>query len=395
MKVLSIEPKGFYYNYKQQNLQNNIKIKNNAEFSQSAIEKFRYPCNYNVSFTGFADDAHKLRSVPDIEYEDYCAMSETKKNFYRKKIQIFDQMVDKSQLVDQDYPKIPLYREKDMDDFIKISSIYNQYKDHQIICLGRSPKWFLNASCWMKDGIPGYKFVAFSGSWFYYNPLSGGYSGMHKNKTYVPSPEQIKAYRKYLSDCGVDPKSLVENYEKTGKPTILTDYISSGKGVTSFLDLLSEWSEELGLTERLSKSIKLVCIGSMEYLEDVFYDSEEEIDTPFVSHPPKLDPYYRNMPTTFYSMPRGVFYQMLYNQNANECRSTYYPYEMWTVYRPDRFKTGLIKDMKKVEDLIKQSSEKIVSSFAPGMRNYRNLLNFRILDGLNARGLLKEATRLK
>ena len=44
----------------------------------------------------------------------------------------------------------------------KYPQMYNKYKGQPIICLGRSPKWFLNTSLWMKDGIDGYDFVAFS-----------------------------------------------------------------------------------------------------------------------------------------------------------------------------------------------------------------------------------------
>lgn len=87
-----------------------------------------------------------------------------------------------------------------------------------------------------------------------------------------------------------------------------------------------------------------------------------------------------------------MFKEMLINQNTNECRSTYYPHETWTVYKPDKFKTGLIKDMKKVKEMVKElksSGEKSMSSFTPAMYDYRNLLNFRILDALNERGLLK------
>ena len=85
-----------------------------------------------------------------------------------------------------------------------------------------------------------------------------------------------------------------------------------------------------------------------------------------------------------------VFKEMLLNQNTNECRSTFYPHETWTLYKPNQFKTGLIKDLKKVEDLIKRShTEKCTTSFKPAMADYRNLLNFRILDGLAERDMLK------
>jgi hypothetical protein len=89
-----------------------------------------------------------------------------------------------------------------------------------------------------------------------------------------------------------------------------------------------------------------------------------------------------------------MFIEMLINQNTNECRSTYYPHECWTVYNPDRFKTGLITDTRKVKKMIKQlgsDHRRSMSSFSPIMKDIRNLMNFRILDALNSRGLLKAA----
>lgn len=91
-------------------------------------------------------------------------------------------------------------------------------------------------------------------------------------------------------------------------------------------------------------------------------------------------------------MPADIQVDMLINQNTNECRSTYYPHTAWTLYNPDTFKTGMVRDMKKIEAVAKElkdvTTPKAVSSFSPAMRDYRNLLNFRILDGLAKRGLL-------
>ena len=91
-------------------------------------------------------------------------------------------------------------------------------------------------------------------------------------------------------------------------------------------------------------------------------------------------------------MDLNMFQEMLINQNTNECRSTYYPHEAWTIYRPDRFKTDMIKKMerKSVKSIINKLKQRGgVSHFTPAMFDFRNLLNFRILDNLNIRGLLK------
>ena len=105
-----------------------------------------------------------------------------------------------------------------------------------------------------------------------------------------------------------------------------------------------------------------------------------------------------NITQEFYDMEYNMFKEMLINQNTNECRSTYYPHETWTIYKPDRFKTGLITDMKKVKQMLKElksTNQRTMSSFTPAMFDYRNLLNFRILDALNERGLLKAIHRSK
>ena len=44
---------------------------------------------------------------------------------------------------------------------------------------------------------------------------------------------------------------------------------------------------------------------------------------------------------------------------------------------------------KKMDEL-KGKSPKSVSNFTPAMRDYRNLLNFRILDYLSSHNLLRE-----
>ena len=79
------------------------------------------------------------------------------------------------------------------------------------------------------------------------------------------------------------------------------------------------------------------------------------------------------------------------NQNTNECRSSYYPHQAWTVYQSDRFKTGLIKDFNKVDKLAEQHQmpHKTFNNFRAEMGDFRNYLRFRILNGLQKRHLLK------
>ncbi len=361
-----------------QNYETQIPNNNNKNIPSN----FRY--NATIHFGEFFDPN---RTVPHIDYEEYMAMQPHTKARFRKRYMTFDKRVNKDELVDLKMAYLPLKTERLMDEFIKTSKIYTKYKDQPIICLGRSPKWFLNAALWMKDGIDDYKFVAFSKFWHRPDPKEG----MIRMNSVAPTEKEEAAYRKYLKRIKADPQTIVDNMEKTGKKTVITDYICSGKGACSFLDIMSRYADDLGILDKFAKSIQIVGIGSMEYMEDL-NPYAEYISVPSVPMPEKLKPYKNEIKQEFYNMDYAMFKEMLINQNTNECRSTYYPHETWTIYKPDRFKTGLIHDIKKVKALVKElksSGAKSMSSFTPAMYDYRNLLNFRILDGLYQRGLLK------
>ena len=370
---------------KKQNVQQNQypQVRNFAKVPSN----FNY--NANIHFGEFIDPN---RTVTNIGYEEYMAMTPTTKRRNRKIYQTFDKQVDKQELVDKKMDYLPLKSEATMDEFIKTSKIYTKYKDQPIICLGRSPKWFLNAALWMKDGIDDYKFVAFSKNW--YRPDSN--LGIRRLDSIAPTEKEEIAYRKYLKRIKADPQTIVDTMEKTGKKTVITDYICSGKGCTSFLEILSKYADDLGILDKFAKSIQIVGIGSLDYMEELD-PYAEYIPTPKVYMPEKLQPYSKDIKQEFYNMDYNMFREMLINQNTNECRSTYYPHETWTVYQPDRFKTGLIHDMKKVKEMVKalKGNKNSMSSFTPAMGDFRNLLNFRILDGLAQRGLLKTIHKSK
>lgn len=371
---------------------NNSKSLNNVQhqdYQTSPFKKLPLNFKYNapISFSGFSD---VNATVPDIEFEEYNAMTDTTKKRIKKRYEKFfsDKSINKNELYDtQHFQYMPLNTEQKFDDFVKFSSLYNDFKDRRIISIGRSPKWFLNTSVWMKDGIDGYDFAAFSGNWFRRDPKWG----IIPVKSAMPTEKEYKAYTRYLKQKGLDPLSIVKDAEKTGKRIIYTDYVQTGRGVSSFLDIMSRFAEEQGVLEKFSKSIEIIGIGSLEYNE-MLNPYEEYVETPEVLYPERLKPYEKNIKQKFYSMPADIQVDMLINQNTNECRSTYYPHTAWTLYNPDTFKTGMVRDMKKIEAVAKElkdvTTPKAVSSFSPAMRDYRNLLNFRILDGLAKRGLL-------
>ena len=274
-------------------------------------------------------------------------MTDARKKFFRKRYENFTKTAsfNADELFDKTQVHLPLRSEHDMDELIKTASIYKKYKDQPIICLGRSPKWFLHRALWMKDGIEKYTFVAFSKFW--YRPDRE--EGVKKlAPQYCPKENEIKEYRKYLKDLKADPKSIVDNFEKTGKKTVITDFIATGKGASSFLDIMANYADDLGILEKFSKSIQFVGIGSMDYLEDLnpYADSYSE---PQVFMPEKLQPYANNIKQEFYKMDYNMFKDMLVNQNTNECRSSFYPHYAWTLYKPNQFKTGFIKNAQKIQ----------------------------------------------
>ena len=231
-----------------------------------------------VNFKG-DETRDNFRKVPDIDYFIYNNFSENMKKFLRKKCEDFNKKVKTSELENVKKKYLPLMDDKTMKQFIDVCNVYCGLKNEPILCLGRSPKWFLNTALWMKDGIDDYKFVAFSKFWYRHSS-----DGIKRMDSMAPTKDEIKQ--------------------------------------------------------------------------------------------------------EFHNMPLRVFEQMLINENTNECRATYYPHETWTIYQPNRFKTGLLTE-KKLEELRKKCPRSM-NNFSPAMRDYRNLLNFRILDYLNENGLLRE-----
>ncbi len=333
----------------------------------------------NISFS--AQEMQSKR-VTDIDYFKYKNMSPHMKKILRKKCVEFNKDVNASELHNDEKINLPLMNDKVMKDFIKVCDLYRELKNEPILCLGRSPKWFLNTALWMKDGIEDYKFVAFSKNWYRTDKY-----GLVRMDRYAPTPEEKKAYKRYLKSIQADPKHIVDVHNKTGKKIVITDYIDSGKGACSFLDLMSEYAEEDGILEEFANSIRIFGIGCLEHTEKRFYD-DEEISIPSVQLPDRLMPYNKIIKQEFHDMPYVLFEEMLINENTNECRSSFYPHEAWTAYKPNRFKTGMLSE-KKIKEL-KGKHPRCAANFTPAMKDYRNLLNFRILDYLSTNNLLRE-----
>lgn len=353
-----------------------------TQFTQNKLEDFSGYFHSKVNSINFTAEGRTSRRVPDIDYFKYKSLSPHMKQILRKKCIEFNKDVNSEELKNAKKTYLPLMDDKIMKEFIKICDIYRDLKNEPILCLGRSPKWFLNTALWMKDGIDDYKFVAFSKNWYRNDKY-----GLVRMDRYAPTENEKKSYKRYLKSIQADPQHIVDVHEKTGKKIVITDYIDSGKGACSFLDIMSEIAEEEGILEEFANSIRILGIGCLEYTEKRFFD-DEEISIPSVQLPDRLMPYNKEIKQEFHDMPIELFEQMLVNENTNECRSSFYPHEAWTAYKPNRYKTGMLTD-KKINEL-KGKNPRCVSNFTPAMRDYRNLLNFRILDYLSDNNLLRE-----
>lgn len=408
MQISRIQSNYLYSLYNKQTQTPNHSVTSQPATRQSSVELPSF--HTNAAVIHFGDFYDENRSVQDVTHESYIKMKDYTKLRYRTLYKNFHNtpFINREELYRPDQARLPLQDPETMDKFIEASSIYLQYKDQPIICLGRSPKWFLNTALWMKDGLKDYKFVAFSERWYRPDKIEG----VRRMDSVAPTEKEIRAYKRYLKDIGADPKTIVKHMQETGKKTVITDYINSGKGVTSFLEVMANYADDEGILKEFSESIEIVGIGSMKYMGDLDPFSDT-ISQPSVILPEKLWPYYKNIKQTYHDIDYKVFEDMLLNENVNECRSTYYPHRFWPVYRPDRLKTGINIDQKTIRKKLKELNEleatyksqrignkdkktkkddiekPTIASFTPAMGDYRNLINFWILDNLDQRGLLK------
>jgi len=367
MRILPIN------NFYAKNVSTNSNALVHEQYNSQAIETL--PA-YNQIFNA----RNVSRRVLDIDNESFVKLSDTMKKLYRMKCKDFAKIIDFEKLENPNKRYLPLMQDYDMESFLTCCiDKFNMLKGSPIICLGRSPKWFLNTSYWMKDGIEDYKFVAFSGSWY-----RQGLWGLVKENSKMPTKEEQNAYKNYLKSIQADPASIVKTAKETGKKVVITDYIRTGKGLKSYLEVMSNIAEEQGVLEDFAKSIRFHLFSCQEYLDDLY---GEKAPTPSLNLPEKLAPYREEIPSYWVNIPLDITLQILENKNTNECRATYYPPKAWGIYLPNNYRTGMIPNS--LMDKLKEHSPKSAVNFTTQMRDYRNLLNFRILDYLEQKDLLR------
>ncbi|MDD3289080.1 MAG: hypothetical protein PHX43_08820 [Alphaproteobacteria bacterium] len=67
--------------------------------------------------------------------------------------------------------------------------------------------------------------------------------------TYNAAVKNRNAYRRLLEELSLDPKNIVETFQKSGKKTIVIDNIQSGTSFASFIDIMYDLTEESGINK--------------------------------------------------------------------------------------------------------------------------------------------------
>lgn len=385
--MLAIAPISFK-NFYAQNYSKKTVSSNNCMSSDFVLPNYPQSLSKLGGRKTLFSASFKGRIADDIEYEDYIKLTPEQKDRIRHKYSNFYKLIKKDELFFPDRglkDALPLSTDKDMKDFLRVSSAYKKYRKNKIICVGRSPKWFLNTAIWMKDGIEDYSLAAFSSNWYHRDRFGVG-PKLYRDEHKQPTEKQANAYKKYMKRIKCDPVSIIKRVQKSGKPVIITDYIHSGSGLTSYLDLMSQFAEEAGVLDDFAKSIKLVTLGSTEYLDDLDYNNYFYL--PRVMMPERLKPYENIIEQDYQDMSADVLKSILIDKNTNECRSTYYPPKAWNIYNPMKYRTGMIADERLVE--MPRIRDGVVNNYTDAMKDYRNLMNFRILDYLYENNLLKD-----
>lgn len=112
-----------------------------------------------------------------------------------------------------------------------------------IVGLGQSPAWILEAAKIRDSNPERLKLVAFSGGW---------YDSNLKLDTFIkPKSDVVALYRDYLATIGLSPQKIIRNHSAADR-LVIVEHTHSGKGLKSFLEILTDWATE----ERCLDSLK-------------------------------------------------------------------------------------------------------------------------------------------
>lgn len=270
----------------------------------------------------------------EVSVEKYLKLSDEEKEYLRRRFEetFKPHQPEVDRMLYTPPETYPLIEDDRMEELLKTAeTLLSMYPNSRIVSVGRTPLWFLETARLLEfsEGVivDRYIYAAFSGRWY---KKSGdiprpGHEG--------PNGDQIMAYRTYLSTIELDPITIVDKEEQT----VFVDYAEQGESIASFLSILLEWADELGLRDILKKKI---VVHILQYPELKIY----------------LDKFSIVRQPVDFELVRD-----LANSNAFEdSMGVYYPYQRWSEINP-------------LEEKISENA---------------NLVYFRIIDFLAQKGLL-------
>jgi len=132
------------------------------------------------------------------------------------------------------------------------------YPGSRIFALGQSLAWIVKAAELKTSLTPisanSFGYIPFSRRFTerrFHDPDAGFISTPSLN------PTAVSAYRKQLSQLGLSPAFISHHYNEYGRPTVITDYAITGRGVASFLHFMLDWAQETGNTEAIRAALFL------------------------------------------------------------------------------------------------------------------------------------------
>ncbi len=150
----------------------------------------------------------------------------------------------------------PLTEQKALENLYEAAKeLSSLFPNARMFALGRTPLWFLEMAKLLDENPERYSSIAFSKNWY----ELGEDGSLQQSQTKALTTEQIASYRDYLSSIHLDLKTIISQAEG-GKKTVIVDYVREGKGIASFLSILSDWAEEENLGVALRKAMHVHCL---------------------------------------------------------------------------------------------------------------------------------------
>lgn len=128
--------------------------------------------------------------------------------------------------------------------------LFGAFKEGLIFSVGQSPAWFAAMAQIHQPNPQRFCHVAFNGCWHRLEDCPGKECLTLKIiQDNIPTYDQLKSYRSYLSRIGCSPQRILGQKE----PSLIVNYVHRAGGVKSFLQFLFVWAKEEGIDIKLLK----------------------------------------------------------------------------------------------------------------------------------------------